>query len=381
MLRLKCADVPDKFTAYCVSKANIDPTELHLIPSGREHVITSDHAMQISKSTSQYANLTIYQGEKYFDASVDECYDEKALYDDVIIFVKNRSKNVFTFKGESDDESFKVPLFHCPNNDYWYSYVPFQNVKVTKHIKLSIDNLCHIMGLPPFTLDNLLTWQKVYKISINFRSVDFSKNYQNQLQNQSIPGQVKLENPIMSIDIGVEKFPFDYCYMFNFKQPARCSKPDCYFKTQRKDRMARHEEQCASETKIVAKQQFYGKEDTTFDNWSISSSFFTNPSFKFATFDIETYEMESPLAEAKLVILSIGLTTNMGDRSFYFERKSSSAEHGQEMVNDFMDKLEEMATFYLSEIGPEIDEELEKIEVTCPHVTYMSYHICSHINI
>ena len=271
---------------------------------------------------------------------------------------------MFTYKGESDDESFKVPMFHCPNNDYWYSYVPFQNIKVTKFIKLSIDNLCHILGLPSFTLDNLLTWQQVYKVAINFKSVDFSKNYQNQLQNQSVPGLFEINNPVLTIDIGVEKFPFEYCYIYNYKQPAMCSKPNCGFETLRKDKMARHENQCCDETKIVAKQQFYGQEDTTFDDWSISASFFTNPSFKFAVFDIETCEMENPTVEAKCVLLSIGLTTNMGDRSFYYERKSSSPEHGQEIVDEFMDQLDAMAKFYLSEIGPEVEAEVERINVS-----------------
>ena len=86
----------------------------------------------------------------------------------------------------------------------------------------------------------------------------------------------------------------------------------------------------------------------------------------FAVFDIETAESlsenESILAVQK--VISIGCATNIpGYGSKWFCRQSSSSKHGQDMVDDFMEYLEELQSGLQAFIPGEISNLIENLEI------------------
>ena len=52
--------------------------------------------------------------DHYFDDFINDYYDDANIYNDAIIFEKMRTKNQFVFKQESNNDTFKVKLCHCP---------------------------------------------------------------------------------------------------------------------------------------------------------------------------------------------------------------------------------------------------------------------------
>ena len=284
-------------------------------------------------------------------------------YDDTVVFIKNQRKNIFTFSEESDDLYSKVLMFHCPRRDYWFSYVSFDQILVTKFIRLSVENLCQWLRVEPFDPDCILQWQIDNKILLKYHAFDTSKTRQNRNALFAIPGQLEPNwEPKLSIDLGINGFPFEYCYLFKKNESQTCEKNNCRFKTQRADRLQRHQNSCTGETKIKTKRVLYGKEEQVIDQLTIPESFLSEPVFKFACFDIETIETSSNIAEAKLSILSIGLASNLDSNKYYFERKSSAHEDGQFMINQFMMQVEDLATKYQSTLPPQVEEELAKIK-------------------
>ena len=63
-----------------------------------------------------------------------------------------------------------------------------------------------------------------------------------------------------------------------------------------------------------------------------------------------------------MVILSIGLTSNLDNQLHYFERESSNSEDGYKMVANFLDKLLELAETFQQTLPTEIDTELESLQ-------------------
>ena len=138
--------------------------------------------------------------------------------------------------------------------------------------------------------------------------------------------------------------------------------PNCRFSTQRKDKLKRHRDQCKDTSQIVCKKVCYGLEEPAFDDFDFDESFLDDPNFKFATFDLETAEVYSDIAEAKLRILSIGLYSNIDEQQYYYERESSNVEDGQKMVDQFIERLFILATLFQANLPPQIIDELERIK-------------------
>ena len=63
-----------------------------------------------------------------------------------------------------------------------------------------------------------------------------------------------------------------------------------------------------------------------------------------------------------MVILSIGLTSNLDNQLHYFERESSNSEDGYKMVANFLDKLLELAEKFQETLPSEIERELESLQ-------------------
>ena len=270
---------------------------------------------------------------------------------------------MFTCHEEYNGDDFKLPLFHCPFRDYWYSFVSIDQMKFTKHVKLSIENFCYWFRAAPFQHDTLKSWQEEYKILLNFHFVDFEKNYQNQLTIWDSPGSYSPKwSPKHTIDIGIKGEHFTHVYLFNFKAKTKCGMPNCRFSTQRRDKLKRHRDSCRDTSEVVCKKKCYGLEEPVIDDLAFDESFMEDTNFKFAVFDLETTEVTSDVAEATCRVLSIGLYSNIDEQQYYYERESSAPQHGQLMVDKFIEQLFALALIFQSGLPTEIGDELDRIK-------------------
>ena len=96
--------------------------------------------------------------------------------------------------------------------------------------------------------------------------------------------------------------------MFYYKEEEQCQNETCGFTCPRKDRMKRHHENCRDTTEIVTKKICYGLKEEKYMS-VIPDSYFENPKFLFAVFDIET--AERPCDFAEVGILNIWNITNI----------------------------------------------------------------------
>ena len=297
--------------------------------------------------------------DEYFDATVREVFDNENIYPNVIVFSKTKDGERFIFKQESDDVNV-TPLFHCSRHNYWYSYVPFDKIQILKHVKLSIISFCRWFGLPNINMNNLKKWQDENQMLLRFKKIDVTKERRWQIRSGG-PGNYEPEwLPKITFNLGIDENNF--FYLFDSKEATKCGKTKCLYKSWRVDKIEQHRTQCSDTTDVKSKQVFYGKRENQFEKYSIPENFFQNPEFKFAVFDLETTETFSDDAEAKLKILSIGLYSNIDNKQYYFERKSSSFEDGQQLVNDFMEKLQELADEYQSSLPKEIQLEIYRLK-------------------
>ena len=312
----------------------------------------------------------------------NEIYDDIDIYADTLIFTKQRNKDDFVYKEEYSGSDFKLPLFHCPFRDYWYSFVSIDQMKFTHSIKLTIENFCYWLRAAPFQHDTFKSWQNEYKIVLKLHFVDMEKNYQNQL---SIRGSAPVYNPTWEpknvVHLGIEDEHFTHVFLFNYKAKTKCGMPNCRFSTQRRDKLKRHRDSCKDTSEIVCKKKCYGLEEPVIDDLAFDDSFLEDPNFKFAVYDLETTEIASDVAEAQCRILSIGLYSNIDEKQYYYERQSSATEHGQTMVDQFIERLFALALIFQAGLPPQIIDELERIKEmvsTCAmyHVTMLP---CFHV--
>ena len=262
------------------------------------------------------------------------------------------------YNGESTNVDV-IPLFHSSKNDYWFSFVDFEKIKVNKFVKLTPTALCRWFDLPPIDMRHMKQWQDKNRILFRFVKLDVTKERRWQ-QRSGYPNYEPAWIPKITFNLGIDDQ--DYVYLYDRKESVKCGKNKCLFKTWRSDKIDRHRGQCSDTTQIKTMQTFYGKPDTKYDHMTIPKVFFDNPEFKFAVFDLETVETKSDVAEAKLKLLSIGLYSNIDNQEYYFERKSSSIEDGQKMVNQFLEKLQELADLYQSSLPPQIQSEIIRLK-------------------
>jgi len=84
-----------------------------------------------------------------------------------------------------------------------------------------------------------------------------------------------------------------------------------------------------------------------------------------ATFDIETAEEPSEKDNIKAIqkVISIGCSTNIpGFKQKWFCRKTSSTEHGQEMIDNFLTHLETLLEELQQYVPKPILDTLSKLE-------------------
>ena len=144
-----------------------------------------------------------------------------------------------------------------------------------------------------------MTRIKTRSVGQLFEILQIFKRYQ---QRRTFPlGTYEADwTPQLKLKIGVNDFPFDSVYLFDYKDEEQCQNETCGFTSPRKDRMKRHHDNCKDTTEIVTKKICYGLKEEKYMS-VIPDSYFENPKFLFAVFDIETAERPSDFAEVGIL--------------------------------------------------------------------------------
>ena len=77
------------------------------------------------------------------------------------------------------------------------------------------------------------------------------------------------------------------------------------------------------------------------------------------------------LFKATLVLLSIGLYSNLDNKTRYYERASSQPKDGYQIVKDFMDNLFELCEKFQESLPREIMREYESLQEIIQNILHI----------
>ena len=245
-------------------------------------------------------------------------------------------------------------MFYQKDKKCFYSYVDWSLVKIS-NVRLTPEVLASWFQTKPLDQSSMISWMNETRILLRFYKQNGEKDrHRYQYKRFNCPSDYYPDwQPKVTLFIMIEQYPFNQMNMSTVQpsQDVACGLPGCGFRTPRKDKLARHRNQCRNETEVKTKRKVYGEK--------VESS---NPIIKFVVYDLETVEKSSSKAEAKLELLSIGLASNIcGYQSKYFCRKSDNSLDGQELVDRFLNHIFELKSQFDDNLDPEIVREYEEV--------------------
>ena len=200
----------------------------------------------------------------------------------------------------------------------------------------------------------------------NFVEIYEIKNHK-AIQHQSLPGKSSQSDKIM-----VALHDGSWYWIPNKEQITtihRCNKLPgrCLYHTDNLKSYQDHLKSCKEETTIQALRRTYGPPSDALD-MAISKGLIPN-SFKdyrqkfLVTWDIETLEVETDLTsiqQAVHKVASIAVASNLPlQHDKFFIRESSAPEHGQKLVDEFLDELFRLESCFYETIPDEIKQARE----------------------
>ena len=241
----------------------------------------------------------------------------------------------------------------------------FDNIQTPEPIKGSPTAITSIFNWPPLDLNNLEEYEEQNQVRLNIlKIVKRRKNAKIELRackHNSTPCCQDNDNP--KIDVAVDNWPSNELYWLPcsslIENQMVCTKtPSCNFTFEHPSELERHEFHCKDTQTVQAKQKFYGsgrnKMDEIIEAGYLPESFRNYRNTTKATFDIEVCQIGE-----NLKTISIAVASTL-DEDKYFERESSSPEHYQKLVDEFMKYLMDLQTKI--EIPMEMEDAIEKME-------------------
>ena len=350
---IRCNNLDRDFVVVWLKNYEIQIEQLNLVKKKSFYEITNGDIIEVlslsftdykcsRKTLEEYFNRTIlfcYSIEKKFKFNLEPQFDIK---NPLLIFGKKNHK------GELSSYRF-------------YFDTPLEQLRCEVPLLMELNDILRIYGFKDnITMDDITAFEDQYQVIINIYSI-FSYCNGNMTQicaaQNSIKASIREPNwePILTINIAVDENDCIYWLpSTNLIKPIyKCDKypGECFYSSIDKRNFERHMKVCRNEPKITSKQECLGKNETMLDT-IIKEGYlpktltnYYNP--KFMTWDIETLEMKTPepdmncdntTIEAILKPVSIAVGSNFVPPKVFI-RKSSSPEHGQELINEFMEYL------------------------------------------
>ena len=253
-------------------------------------------------------------------------------------------------------------------------------------ITMPLQNIFELYGKTtppvPLNIENMSEWEECLNMHIKIYDINDAGRI-NRKENNILPFVEQKYDQFISLVINDRSLKHSdiatYQLLANDKlitQNFRCSKTiGCFFTSDDKTMITRHESSCSITHKITSKQRCYGNPESMLE-YGVKMGYIPPAAANFqqkyfACFDIETFDSEyigtqvgsSTTLERFQKIISIAIGSNMpGTKPIFLIRKSSKPEAEQVLVNDFVQHLGELQKTYTSLLPPFLDEALEKLD-------------------
>ena len=165
------------------------------------------------------------------------------------------------------------------------------------------------------------------------------------------------------INIGVHNWPATDVFWLPSQNLINnsfiCSKtPKCYYTTNRKNDLIRHEEKCKDTQTVVSRQEEYGSKNDEVRKLSeiLNIDFSQFRQQHLCCYDIETFSNGRIL-----VPVSIAVCSSL-DGPKYFEKSNDTPEAAYQMVKEFLDYLVKLQEKLLNNLAPEIEHAIEFLQ-------------------
>ena len=232
------------------------------------------------------------------------------------------------------------------------------NLKSFEPIAIEIDTLMKFYG----------------RTAINDLEVDYDEQKINIYQLKSVKdkhGQIKTAgystrivpgNMDGEINIGVYKWPTTDVFWLPTNLITNsfiCTKTEkCYYTTNRKTDLIRHEKTCKDTQNVQGRQEEYGSGNDEVGKLSeiLNIDFSQFRQQHLCCYDIETF------SNGKILIpVSIAVASTL-DGPKYFEKSDDTPEAAYQMVKEFIDYLVELQQELLKNLAPEIEHAIEFLQ-------------------
>ena len=275
-----------------------------------------------------------------------------------IVKAMKNTNDDFTIKTKKIDTKTLIIFGDSKRPDDFYFGKNFQNLKSLEPIAVEINVLMQLLGQQP--IKNL---EDEYLDKINIYHL---RQVKDKNSKERTVGYITRLVPAAgngSINIGVNDWPSTDVFWLPssnlINNSYMCTKTkNCYYTTNRKIDLVRHEKKCTDIQQIISKQLQYGSlNDQLSKVGELMDMDFSNFRQKHhVCFDIETFGKNDICVPVSIAVAS----TLDGPR--YFEKTDDTLEAAYQMVCEFMDYLVELQQKLLDNLEPEIQKAISFLQ-------------------
>ena len=268
-----------------------------------------------------------------------------------------RSTDEYVIKAKKIDTKTVIIFGDYKHPDDFYYGKNYSKLKSFEPIPIDITVLMGLFGKPKINLEN------EYSNNVNVYHLRETKDKNG---NKRTVGFITRQVPgfrNQSINIGVYDWPTTDVYWLPsenlINNSYMCSKTEnCYYTTNRKKNLERHEKKCTDVQEIISKQLGYGsRNDQVSKVGHLMNMDFSQIRQKHhVCYDIETFGKNEVC-----VPVSIAVASTFAEPK-YFEKTDDTPEATYQMVSEFMNYLVELQQKLLDNLEPEIQQAISFLQ-------------------
>ena len=387
MIKLKCGNVTRLFLCVYLELMNVPIDNLELKPFRKSLMCCREYARMytcpfvhlcckeyticknIHLSISRTLNLirNIYKiGNREIQRQIELKYNQfknskktiEQFFKCRVIKAMKRDSSQFIIKTKKIDTKTLIIFGDSKNPDEYYFGKDYLNLKSFEPIAIEMNTLMKFYGR---TAINDLEVD-YYEQKINIYQLKSTKDGNGQMktagyQTRSVPGNMGGE-----INIGVHQWPSTDVFWLPTNLITNsfiCTKSEkCYYTTNRKPNLIRHEKTCKDTQTVEGRQEEYGSGN---DEVGKLSEILNIDYSQFRQQHLCCYDIETFSNGGILVPVSIAVASTL-DGPRYFEKSNDTPEATYQMVKEFLEYLVELQQKLLHNLAPEIEHAIEFLQ-------------------
>ena len=275
-----------------------------------------------------------------------------------VVKAMKQKTDEYTIKTKKIDTKTLIIFGDSKKPDDYYFGKDYLNLKSFEPIAIEMNTLMKFFGR---TAINDLEID-YYEQKINIYQLKSAKDRNGQMrtagyQTRSVPGNMGGE-----INIGVHQWPSTDVFWLPTNLITNsfiCTQTEkCYYTTNRKTDLIRHEKECKDTQNVEGRQEEYGSGNDEVGKLSeiLNIDFSQFRQQHLCCYDIETFSNGGILVPVSIAVAS----TLDGPR--YFEKINDTPEATYQMVKEFIDYLVELQQKLLQNLAPEIEHAIEFLQ-------------------